>query len=184
MDPIGNVPIYLSLLKDFPEKRQRRIILREKLIALVVIFFFYFLGRYFLALLQITESTLQISGGIILFLIALRMIFPSKQIPESQGSLIEEPFLVPLAIPLVAGPSVLATVMIYSSQKIFWVSTSIAILAAWLVSTLILFFSPTFRKVLKKPFLIALERLMGLILVMLAMQMFLKGLGDFILSIR
>ncbi len=179
MDPIGNVPIYISILKNLPNKRQRYIIVREKLIALTVILFFFFLGKYFLKYLNISESTVQIAGGIILFLIALNMIFPKEKMLYADSGA-EDPLIVPLAIPLVAGPSVLAAVMIYSHQEISWYINVSAICIAWLASTIILVLSPNLKRILGQRGLSALEKLMGLILTLLALQMFLEGIDAYI----
>lgn len=180
MDPIGNVPIYISVLKNLPDNRQRFIIIREKIIALIIILFFFFSGRYFLDYLNISESTVQIAGGIILFLIALNMIFPKKESMYYSGSNSSDPLIVPLAVPLVAGPSVLAAVMIYSHQNIDWYINISAICIAWLASTLILVFSPNLKKVLGEKGLSALEKLMGLLLTLIALQMFLEGVDAYI----
>ncbi len=116
MDSIGNVPIFVSILKEIPPARQRKIILRELVIALLIISLFNFVGDALLHFLNVKTTTLLISGGIILFLIALKMIFPAKAEPGMQHSAHKEPFIVPLATPLVAGPAVLAAVMLYSGQ--------------------------------------------------------------------
>jgi multiple antibiotic resistance protein len=178
MDPVGNVPLFIALLKNIPPKRQRRIIIRELLIALVIIFFFWGLGQPVLNMLNIQLPTILISGGIILFLIALKMIFPPshEEEPEASG---KEPFIVPLATPLVAGPAVLAAVMLYSGQKeTLWVSSA-AIILAWGATTIILLSSSFLERLLGKKGIIACERLMGLILTLLAVQMFLEGILRF-----
>jgi len=180
MDAIGNVPIFISLLKTFSPSRQRIIILRELLIALGLILLFYFIGDVFLKALGVSEQTVRISGGVILFLIALRMIFPTGE-PEKNQPLQEEPLLVPLAIPLIAGPAILAAVMIYSRQDIPHAHVLTGIALAWVFSTLILLIAPLLQRFLGKRGLAALERLMGLILILIAVQMFLDGLGSFIL---
>ena len=178
MDPIGNVPLFIALLKDIPPKRQRRIIIRELLIALLIIFFFWGLGQPVLKMLSIELPTILISGGIILFLIALKMIFPLKHEEEPEGS-DKEPFIVPLATPLVAGPAVLAAVMLYSGQReMLWVSCA-AIIIAWAASTTILLSSSFLEKLLGKKGILACERLMGLILTLIAVQMFLEGVVRF-----
>jgi multiple antibiotic resistance protein len=178
MDPIGNVPLFIACLKNIPAKRQRRIIIRELLIALGIIFFFWGLGQPVLQMLNIQLPTILISGGIILFLIALKMIFPRTHEEEAE-SIDKEPLIVPLATPLVAGPAVLAAVMLYSGQKeTVWVSCT-AILIAWAVSTIILLSSSFLERLLGKKGILACERLMGLILTLLAVQMFLEGIVRF-----
>lgn len=180
MDSIGNIPIFISLLKKFPPKRQFIIIVRELLIALATILLFYFIGNFFLDALSISTQTLRIAGGIILFLISIKMIFPASK-PESESSALRsEPFIVPLAIPLVAGPAILAAVMIYSGEELPMLYTISAIFIAWVCTTLILIAAPFLQKILGERGIIALERLMGLILILIAIQMFLDGVSGFV----
>lgn len=175
MDPIGNVPIFISILKDVEPHRLRKIILREMLIALGIIIAFNFLGEFLLNFLHIDRSTLLISGGLILFIIAMRMVFPEKTPTGTSLLPLKEPFIVPLAVPLVAGPAVLAAVMLYSYQHDNpWMSIG-AICLAWVASTLILLCATRLRKLLGDRGLIACERLMGLLLILLSVQMFLEG---------
>jgi MarC family membrane protein len=176
MDPIGNVPIFVSVLKDIESKRQRKIIGRELVIALIIIVLFYFLGDALLGFLNVTMPTILISGGIILFLIALKMIFPGRRDPDVELPQDKEPFIVPLATPLVAGPAVLAAVMLYSGQhKHEMLLPLTAIVIAWALSTVILLSSSLWKKLLGWRGLVACERLMGLILTLIAVQMFLEG---------
>ncbi len=177
MDPIGNIPIYVAILKDLDPKRQRVIIFRELVIALIAIILFYLIGNTVLTYLNISENTVKVSGGIILFIISLKLIFPSGQ-SETKIPKDKEPFIVPLAIPLVAGPAVLATVMIYSREQANPVIALGAIFIAWILSTIILLASSFLKKVLGERGLNACEKLMGLILVMLAVQMFLEGFSS------
>lgn len=184
MDPIGNVPIYLSILKEIDPKRQKIIIFRELVIALFVIIGFYFVGEYLLLLLQVKQYTVMIAGGIILFIIALRMIFPSHVKETTNGhSREKEPLIVPLAIPLVAGPAVLAAVMLYSHQSIPIFPAILAIITAWIVTTSILVASSGIKRVLGIRGILALERLMGLVLTLIAVQMFLEGLRSYLLPL-
>lgn len=175
MDSLGNVPIFIAVLKELNPRRQRRIILRELVLALVIIVLFYFLGAPLLTFLRISQQAVLISGGIILFLIALKMIFPSPK-SDNWGHG-REPFLVPLAIPLVAGPAVLSAVMLYSHEPIGHIIAISAILLAWGASTVILLSAAYLRKVLGERGINACEKLMGLLLVMLSVQMFLDGLS-------
>ena len=177
MDPIGNVPLYISLLKGIDHKRQMRIIVRELLIALAVIIAFSFLGDHILKMLHVSQQTTLISGGLILFIMAIRMIFPQGKEGYAESPEKGEPFIVPLAIPLVAGPSVLAAVMIYSDRESHWIMLS-AITMAWIVTFLILIIAPFLKKILGIRGVVACERLMGLILTLLAVQMFIEGLAQ------
>lgn len=179
MDSVGNIPLYMSILKDIPHKRQFIIILREMVIALFVIILFNFAGDGLLRLLHIHPQTVEIAGGLILFLLSLKMIFPSEQESESSYKKIKEPFIVPLAIPLVAGPAVLATVMLFSRKVDNSFIMISAIFLSWVASLLILLASPFLSKILKEKGLMALERLMGFILVLLSVEMFVNGVLGF-----
>ncbi|MCI0382009.1 MAG: NAAT family transporter [Chlamydiae bacterium] len=178
MDPIGNVPLFIAILKEVDPKKQRKIIIRELIIAFFAILLFYLVGDALLSLLHISQQSVLISGGIILFLIAIKMIFPRSN-HEKKVQIHEKPFIVPLAIPLVAGPAVLATVMIYSRQEIATLTVIGGIFLAWIFSTIILLFSPILQKALGNKGIIACERLMGLLLTMIAVQMFLDGYSHF-----
>ncbi|TQV84310.1 NAAT family transporter [Exilibacterium tricleocarpae] len=178
MDPLGNIPVFLSALKDVPDSRRQKVILRELLIALLVLITFLFAGQYLLNLLGLSQEAIRIAGAIVLFLIALRMIFP-QQGGIMGESLQGEPFIVPLAIPCVAGPSTLAVLMLMANSEgertLDWI---LALCAAWLVSSLILLASTPLSRVLGQRGLIAVERLMGMILVMISVQMCLDGLAN------
>jgi multiple antibiotic resistance protein len=181
MDPIGNVPLYISFLKGVEPRRQKIVIIRELVIALVIIILFSFLGNELMDFLQVAPDTIQIAGGIILFLICLKMIFPS---PQTEAHEVQphstEPFIVPLAVPLIAGPSVLAAVMIYAKQEMQAGIMILAILLAWAASLLILLSASFLKSLLGWRGILALERLMGLILTLIAVQMFLSGVSAFI----
>lgn len=176
MDPLGNLPIFMSMLKYLEPKRRRIIVIREMLIALLLMLIFLFAGEYILSFLSLRTETVSISGGIILFLIAIKMIFPSQEGNSTGLSIGEEPFLVPLAIPLVAGPSILAALMLLSHQYSQQINhLLLALLIAWILSVIILMLSNTFLLLLGSKGVSALERLMGLLLVMISTQMFLDG---------
>lgn len=179
MDSVGNVPLFISILKGIPQKRQIVIIFRELLIALLVMITFHFVGDALLSALQIQQYAVLVSGGIILFLLSLKMIFPSGHDPNTDTK-DKEPFIVPLAIPLVAGPAVLAAIILYSRQQPDTYITVTAITLAWAVSTIILLSSAFLQKVLGQRGILATERLMGLILTMMSVQMFLEGIGQFL----
>lgn len=179
MDAIGNLPIFISILREIPPKRQKIIIIRELLIALAILIIFHFIGEALLNLLRVKQSTVMIAGGIILFLIALKMIFPSRPVIKNGDTNLEEPFIVPLAVPLIAGPGVLAAIMLYSHQEPHWVVIS-AIIIAWIASTIILYCSSFLKRILGERGMLAAERLMGLIVTLIAVQMFLEGIREFI----
>lgn len=183
MDPFGNVPLYITALKNVEEHRRQKIIIRELLIALFVMLVFLFSGQYILSALQISESALTAAGGTVLFLIAVKMIFPAagKSIIEEVSG---EPFIVPLAIPYVAGPSALASVLlIMNREPSRWLEWLAALLAAWFVSGLIIASSGFLSKVLGHKVLIAIERLMGMILVAIAIQMLMTGIAQYVSSL-
>ena len=180
MDPLGNVPVFLSILKGVTPQRRRVILLREVLIAYVVLLIFLFLGKYILQILQLDQETISIAGGIVLFLIALRMIFPApgglySDSPEG------EPFVVPLAIPLIAGPSALAALMLLQrSDPGASLQLLLAVTIAWALTAIILVAAPFLYRVMGQRALIAMERLMGMVLVMISVQMAMNGIGDFL----
>ena len=181
MDPLGNVPVFLSVLKDVSPERRRRVLIRETLFALIILLAFFFLGAYLLQLLSLKEETISIAGGIVLFLISLRMVFPPEKhvfadAPEG------EPFLVPLAIPLIAGPSALAALLLLRSGHEQTTGLLLALLIAWAVTTIILLSSTLLYRLLRERGLIAMERLMGMLLVMIAVQMFMNGVAKFLKS--
>lgn len=180
MDPLGNIPPFLSVLKKVHPDRRRRVLLREILIAYIVLLVFLFLGRRVLALLSLQQETISVAGGIVLFLIALRMIFPKEG--GLFGETLEgEPFIVPLAIPLVAGPSALAVLLLLQQPEgsVTW-QLLLAVTIAWALSAVILLSSTLLYRILKERGLIAMERLMGMLLVMLAVQMFMNGVAHFL----
>jgi MarC family membrane protein len=180
MDPLGNVPIFLSVLKDVDPKRRQKVVLRELLIALVVLLVFLFAGSTLLNWLGLRQESISVAGAIILFVIALRMIFPSPyglmgDTPDG------EPFIVPLAIPAVAGPSTLAIAMLLvNSDPSRMMDWTLALVGAWSVTAILLMASPLLLKGLGNRGLLATERLMGMILIIIAVQMFFDGVITFL----
>lgn len=178
MDPLGNIPMFLSVLNHVDRRKRKRIILRETFIAFIILSVFLFFGKYILEGMRISQPALSVAGGIILFLIAIRMIFPSDAVERARPN--SEPFIVPLAVPLVAGPSTMTVVMLLASQEPTRVPAwFLALFTAWLISTIILVFADTLSKILGERGLIAIERLMGMILTTMAVQMFLSGIEQF-----
>jgi|688.fasta_scaffold690854_1 MarC family membrane protein len=178
MDGLGNIPIFLALLKQLSPRRQLAVIARELVIALIIMFFFAFCGNYVLNHLGIQNQSIQIAGGIILFIIALKMIFSPQD--EEKYKVKEEPFIVPLAVPMVAGPTVLAAIMVFSKDPEIQDVLLIAIFLAWIITTSILFLSTPISRVLGNRGILAIEKLMGLILTILAVQLFLDGFSALI----
>lgn len=179
MDSFGNIPLYISFLKGIEPKRQRYIIFREMIFALVIIILFSFLGDALMNFLHISIDTIQIAGGLVLFLLCLKMIFPTSPDPHESLPHTSEPFIVPLAVPLVAGPSVLATVMIYAKQYSPLIMIE-AIFLSWAASLIILLACEFLKKFLGWRGITAMERLMGLILLLIAVQMFMSGVSSFV----
>ena len=184
LDPLGNLPVVASLLKQVDSKRRARVVARECLIAYLILLAFMFGGRQFLDVMHLSEISLSIAGGVILFMIAINMVFKSTESVFGE-SLDHEPFIVPLAIPLIAGPSALATVMLMVSREPaklgVWVA---AMTAAMLVSATLLILGEKIEKLLGKRAMEAVERLMGLILTAIAVEMLLGGIKQFLLQVK
>jgi MarC family membrane protein len=177
MDPFGNVPVFLAVLKDVDPARRTRIILRELVFSLLTLLFFLALGRYVLDAFRISPVALELAGGVILFILALRLIFPTRGTTIMGDPPGGEPFIVPLAIPLLAGPSAISIILLMRSREPDrWLEWLIAILCAWAATSVILLLSGPLMRILKQRGLFALERLMGLLLTTLAIEMFIAGL--------
>ena len=182
MDPLGNMPVFISILKSVPEHRRAKVLMRELLIALGILLMFLFTGEYFLKALNLKQEAVSMSGAIILFIIAIRMIFPQGKGASVMGDTPDgEPFIVPLATPMIAGPSILATLILVSSQNPDkQLELAGAVFLAWGVSAVVLMCSGKLMKLLGRRGIFAVERLMGMILVMLAVQMMLDGLANYL----
>ena len=178
MDPIGNISSYLSLMKEVTPKRKYWVFFREMLIALVFMIAFNILGEYIFELLGLKTVTVQLSSGLILFLTALKFLFPAKDSIRANFPS-GEPFVIPLAIPLIAGPSLLATIMLFARLEPSILLMLQAILIAWLCSIVVLLAAPFLKKTLGNNGLIACERLMAMVLLMMAIQRFMEGIKDF-----
>lgn len=181
MDPLGNVPVFHALLSKMDRRRRTLVVARELLIALFILLGFLLAGNTILGFLGLTQPSLSIAGGILLFIISLRMIFPGRVADDE--TTYDDPFIVPLAVPLIAGPSTIAVLLLLSSnqpgQIMEW---SVALFLAWLGVTLLLVASPYLLSIIGTRGARALERLMGMILVILATQMLLTGIRDFVES--
>lgn len=183
MDPIGNVPLFLTALRAVDPKRRQWVIFRENLIALAVMVAFLFGGPGLLDLLSIEQSALEAAGGVILLLIAIRMVFPTPDRNLEEPTEPVEPFIVPLAVPYVAGPSLLAMEVVLVSQDFdAWPIYLGALVLAWASSSIILYASGFLHRVVGEKTLVAVERLMGMILTILAMQMLMNGAKTFFMS--
>ena len=183
MDPLGNVPVFNAVLSNVEPKRRIKVMARELLIALGILFGFLFAGNAILAFLGLTQSSLNIAGGILLFILSWRMICPGRREPGDEIEE-EEPFIVPLAMPMIAGPSTIAVLLLLSSNQPGQIAEwSMALFLSWLVTTVILVSSPKVMALIGKKGARALERLMGMILIILATQMLLNGIRDFVESL-
>jgi multiple antibiotic resistance protein len=179
IDPFGLIPLYVTLMSRVPAERRRPILVRELLIALLVLVVFLFAGRYLLRALHISEPALLIAGALILFLIALPMIFPSIKLRmDTETS--SEPLIVPLATPLFAGPSALTLVMLIgSSADGGWAAWLATVFIAWLAAAVVLLLGNAIASRIGERGLIALERLMGMFLVAMAVEMLLSGISRY-----
>lgn len=176
IDPFGNVPVLLSVLKDVETSRVRWVIAREMWWGLVILLCFLFLGGHFLKLFHLETGSVTIAGAIIFFIIGIRMVFPSGDGVNVYGST-GEPLLVPIAMPMIAGPSALATLLVISrSESASVYEILLSLLLAWAASSAILLAAPFLYRLLQEKGLQALERLMGMILLMMSVQMFVDGL--------
>jgi len=179
MDPFGNLVTINTLLADLPPSKRRRIILRETLIAYAILMLFLFGGNPLLSFFGVDSHTLRIAGGVILFLIALGMVFPDRSATPS--SLEVEPFIVPIAMPLIAGPSVIAALLVIARsdpQQIWnWLG---ALTLAIAISGAILWSSPWIFQQLGRRGALAVERLMGMLLIILSVQMMLDGIEQYL----
>lgn len=178
LDPFGNVPLLLSILKSVDKRKHSKIIIREMLIGLLILVIFLFFGEQFLSLFHLETQAITIAGGIIFFVISLKMIFPNP----GGGDLFatskdDEPLVVPIAVPMIAGPAALATLLVLAktnadhSGALF-----ISLLLAWALCAIVLLFSPYLYQILKEKGLTALERLMGMLLLIMSVQMFIDGI--------
>ena len=179
MDPIGNMPFFHAILQNTDTARRARVMARELVIAYVILCLFLFGGQSFLNLLGLEQSTLGIAGGTILFLVALRMVFPRHGI-EAETE-VTDPFIVPLAVPLIAGPAAMAMLLLlvskYPEKRFVWLGS---LTAAWVAAAAIMLLSNLFMRLLGDRGVRALTRLMGMLLIMIAAQMLLDGVESYL----
>lgn len=178
-NPIGNSPTIIALIKDHDIKSQQKILFRESIFAMILAIFFLFLGETFLGSLHIENAALRISGGVLLFIVALKMIF-SNQTESASTSSKQAPFIVPIATPLLSGAGLLTVIMLYSQQEENDLKILFAILIAWIGVTGVMVAAPYMQVFFGKRGLAALEQLMGMLLAMIAMEMIVKGASQFV----
>jgi multiple antibiotic resistance protein len=178
-NPIGNCPAIIALIKDHSIKRQQKILLRESLFSMALAIFFLFLGEIFLGSLKIESYSLTLGGGILLFIVALKMIFSNNDETKEPVPK-QDPFIVPIATPLLSGAGLMTMIMLYSKQEGNDLKMLAAILIAWIGVTAVLVMAPYLQVFLGKRGMAALEQLMGMLLTMIAMGMLVKGMSSFI----
>lgn len=182
-NPIGNSPAIISLIKDFDFKRQKIILFREAMFSFALALFFEFVGEGFLNLINVKDYALTTTGGVLLFFVALKMIFSSG--PKGPAETYkQEPFIVPIATPLISGPGLMAMIMLYTKQEANYLKIFICIVLAWVGITTVLMIAPYMQKVLGRRGLLALEQLMGMILSMISMGMIVKGASLFMKALQ
>ncbi len=180
MDPLGNIPVFLSVLDKVAPERRTRVLVRELFLALLVLVAFLYAGQVMLGFLGLSEHSIRIAGGIILFLIALKMVFPVARSAHAEEEVQGEPLLVPLAIPMVAGPSAMAVIMLLATnQPDRMTDWLLALVIAWFISSLILVSATGLKRFLGRRGLIAIERLMGMLLIAISVQMLLEGIAAY-----
>lgn len=176
LDPFGNIPVLLSLLKDMDDRKRYRIILREVIIGLVILLLFLFFGENFMKVFHLETAAVTIAGGVIFFIFGIKMIFPSE---KGGGAFTADadPLVVPIALPMIAGPSALATLLVLSNShpgktlELFY-----ALVIAWGASSVLFMVAPMLYKLMKDKGLTAMERLMGMLLLIMSVQMFIDGI--------
>ncbi len=178
-NPIGNIPAFVTIVKDFPFDRQKIILFRESIFSFLIAVAFLYLGDAFLKTIKIQQFAVGLSGGTLLFLVSLGMIFPPEPTASKAKSTIE-PFIVPIATPLITGGGTLTTIMIYSAKEQNDLKITLACVIAWIAVTFVVVSSAYLNKLLGKRGLLALEQLMGMILSMISMDIIIKGASLFI----
>lgn len=179
MDPVGHIAAYLKMMEGISSQRRNVVLLREMGIALGAMLLFNLLGESIFSYLELSESTVRLVAGVILFITAIKILFPSSV--GIRGSFPPgEPFIIPLAIPYIAGPSLLATILLYSNMESQEFPMLMGIVLAWIATSVVLWLAPVFNKVLGKNGLGACERLLAMVLVMISIQRFMEGIQQFI----
>lgn len=178
LNATGQVPLFLALLGKFDHKTQLRIITRELIIALVILLLFTFFGDWILQILGISRPIISIAGGVLLLIISIGMIFPKQS--EAEMALLQEPMIIPLAIPVIAGPGAISTVMLYSHETGAPLWVSLAILAAWIPSLIVLLLGSYIKKILGEKGLVAVERLGGMLVCLIGMSMLTRGVLELV----
>jgi multiple antibiotic resistance protein len=184
LDPFGNMPLVLSILKNIDKSKHNKIIIREAFIGLFILILFLFFGKEFLSIFHLEIHSIILAGGIIFFVISLKMIFPNKENEVFSSQKGEDPLIVPIAMPMIAGPAAIATLIVLArTSPNDTIGLFFALLLAWFASLIILIMAPMLYKFLKNKGLQALEKLMGMLLLMMSIQMFVDGIKAFLLTL-
>jgi MarC family membrane protein len=183
LDPFGSLPVYLATLSAVAQERRLYLAIRESVIAFVILLLFMLSGQQFLTLMHLTERSLAVSGGVILFIIAIRMVFGEASGGLADTKISHEPFIVPLAVPMLAGPSAMATVLMMASTEqdnlITWI---LALAIAVAISCLVIISANQIRRIVGSDVVEATQKLMGLVLAAVATEMILSGLKKYFLG--
>lgn len=182
-NPIGNSPAIIALIKDFEFDKQKKIMLRESLYALLLALFFQYSGEVFLNQLQIANYTLSLSGGILLLLVALDMLFHTQSTSKTSGNK-KDPVFVPIATPLISGPGLLSMIMVFSQREQNNLKVSLAILLAWVGITIVLASAPYLNRILGNKGLSVMEQIMGLLVAMMSIELIVSGAQMFFTTFR
>ncbi len=183
IDPIGVIPILMGLTEEMNTSERRKYVFRELIWALVFLLVFLWFGNFLLKYFGIQETSLTLGGGIILFLIGLRMVFPPVE--GLFGNQNHTRFLVPLAIPFMAGPSTLAILMLRGEQfPLLKPELTVAVLIAWVISLSILLLGTQIARWLGRDLLKAFEQLLGMFLTWVGVEMILVGARQFLQSLN
>jgi multiple antibiotic resistance protein len=178
-NPIGNSPTISALIKHYDFERQKKIVFRESMISFLLALFFQFFGELFVSTLQISDFALTLTGGIVLFMIALQMIFHKPE-TANDGAAKQEPFIVPIAIPLISGPGLMTMIMVSSREEQNNFKITLAIIIAWIGVTIVLVCAPYLQRLIGKRGMEGLEQVMGMILGLISMNMIVNGAKLFV----
>ena len=181
IDPFGKINQLQALMQNIPAKKRKTVLLREMIFALILMVVVNFLGEFIFNVLELSRTTLSLAAGVILFLVAIKILFPAlggKSAPIGD----EEPYVVPIAIPLIAGPSLLATIVLFANLEPVFILTLASIFLAWGLALLVFFAGPYIQRILGNNGLVAIERLMGMILMLLAIQRLAEGIQLFYMA--
>lgn len=185
IDPLGSVPVYLEATKHFDDKHKTKIAIRASIIAFLILLFFILVGQIILEGMEVSLDAFQISGGVILFLFALTMIFGEGK-PESEKHLIKDykhVTIFPVAIPSIASPGAIMAVVLMTDNHLYTIQEQAAttglVLFVVLLTMLLLLVANFVQARVGEYGITVISKIMGLILASYAIQNILSGLRDF-----